>query len=235
VREEYFKIEQGLYQGDMDILEQKELRNVLESYSYEMRNNLDSYGSFEKYLDEPTKKEFLAEINQVVEWLYADGENAPKEEYSTRIAKFRSIGDPVKNRHYYYSELDLYFEQHENAQKDITNKIASKPDLTDMQKEQIGSKQNSAASLMDGVKKDRESKQLFEDPAYKLDDVINCISNLKSETEGIFSLPPPKEKSPDAKMDGDDEKKEEKPAEEADKGKEDVEMKNEEKPAEEAK
>jgi len=40
---------------DFDILEMKQLRNNLEAYSYEMRNNLDSYGSFEKYLDEPTK------------------------------------------------------------------------------------------------------------------------------------------------------------------------------------
>jgi len=57
----------------------KELRNMLEAYSYEMRNNLDSYGTFEKYLDEATKKTFIAEINEVVEWIYGDGEQAPLE------------------------------------------------------------------------------------------------------------------------------------------------------------
>jgi len=115
----------------MDILEQKELRNVLESYSYEMRNNLDSYGTFEKYLDDETKKTFLAEINVVVDWIYGDGESAPLEEYKTRIAKFRAIGDPVKARHFYYSELDLYFEQHATAQKEISNKLAIKTELTE--------------------------------------------------------------------------------------------------------
>lgn len=49
-------MENILRDGDMDILEMKELRNSLEAYSYEMRNNLDSYGTWEKYLDEPTKK-----------------------------------------------------------------------------------------------------------------------------------------------------------------------------------
>lgn len=103
--------------------------------------------------------------------------------------------------------------------------MAVKTQLTDMQKEQIVTKQSSAQSLMDGVKKDRESKQLYEDPAYILDDVINTISNLKRECEGIFSLPPPVEKkTDDVKMDD-----AEKPAEN---GEKDVEMKNEEKPAE---
>jgi len=59
----------------------KALRNDLEAYSYEMRNNLDSYGTLEKYLDDETRGTFIAEINQVVDWIYGDGETAPKEEY----------------------------------------------------------------------------------------------------------------------------------------------------------
>jgi heat shock protein 4 len=74
-----------------------------------MRSKLDSYGTFEKYLDEPTKATFTAEINQVVEWIYGDGENATKEEYLTKLTKFQQIGEPIKQRHFYYSELDIYF------------------------------------------------------------------------------------------------------------------------------
>lgn len=47
---------------------------------------------------------------------------------------------------------------------------------------------------MDGVKADRAAKQLFQDPAYNLDQIINGLSALKKETEGIFNLPPPKPK-----------------------------------------
>ena len=72
------------------------MKNDLEAYSYDMRNNLDSYGTLEKYLEESKKTTFMAEINQVVEWLYADGDDAPAEEYSTKLAKFKAIGDPVK-------------------------------------------------------------------------------------------------------------------------------------------
>ncbi len=87
-RKEFFEMENIFCMEDEDLLERKYLRNNLEAYSYEMRNNLDSYGTFEKYLDEETKKTFIAEINVVVEWIYADGENASKVEYKTKLDKF---------------------------------------------------------------------------------------------------------------------------------------------------
>lgn len=62
-RRTFFDVEEQMVREDDDILEMKYLRNTLEAYSYEMRNNLDSYGTFEKYLDEPTKASFIAEIN----------------------------------------------------------------------------------------------------------------------------------------------------------------------------
>ena len=110
-RRDFIDFENKLREQDMDILEIKELKNTLEAYSYDMRNNLDSYGSLEKYLEEQQRAAFLKEINEVVDWLYGDGETASKEEYKTRIDKFRKIGDPVKQRHFYYGELDLYFAQ----------------------------------------------------------------------------------------------------------------------------
>jgi len=40
---------------DHTILEVKAFRNELESFSYDMRTNLEPYGNLEKYVDEPTK------------------------------------------------------------------------------------------------------------------------------------------------------------------------------------
>jgi hypothetical protein len=74
-----------------------------------LRNNLDSYGSWEKYLAEDAKAKLLPEINEVVEWIYGDGESAPKNEYKDKLAKFKLIGEPCKNRHFYYGELDIYY------------------------------------------------------------------------------------------------------------------------------
>lgn len=131
VRTAFFEIENTLTAEDEDLLEMKALRNGLEAYAYEMRNNLDSYGSFEKYLDEPTRTSFLAELNQVVEWIYGEGESAPKNEYRARLEKFRTIGEPVRNRFNYYSELDIYFEQFDKLAAAINEKLASIEHLTD--------------------------------------------------------------------------------------------------------
>jgi len=52
------------------------VKNDLEAYAYEMRDKCGSYGSLEKYIDPETKDGFLAKVNECVDWLYGDGENA---------------------------------------------------------------------------------------------------------------------------------------------------------------
>ena len=198
----------------MDILEVKELKNTLEAYSYDMRNNLDSYGSLEKYLEDGQRAAFLKEINEVVDWLYGDGEAASKEEYKVRIDKFKKIGDPVKQRHFYYGELDLYFGQFDQISANIKSKLESIAHLTDAQKETVTKKHEEAQKFMDGVKADRAGKQLFQDPAYTLDQILTTFNLVKSETDAIFNAPPPKpkEEKKDEKMEDATEKKEGEPA-----------------------
>lgn len=84
-----------------------------------MRGNIDSYGSLEKYIDPVVKVSFLQEIEEVVGWLYADGEFASKEEYTKRLDRFKQIGEPVKARHLYYTELDVYLTQFEKITENI--------------------------------------------------------------------------------------------------------------------
>lgn len=81
MRKQYIEAERQLWSGDLSILKTKEMRNTLEAYSYEMRSNIDQYGSYEKYIDPTTKQKFMEEINQTVEWLYSpQGEQATSSE-----------------------------------------------------------------------------------------------------------------------------------------------------------
>lgn len=57
----------------------KASKNDLESFSYDMRNNINEYGPLEKYIEERERLEYLQKINDTVEWLYGEGENAPRE------------------------------------------------------------------------------------------------------------------------------------------------------------
>jgi len=86
VRKQYIEAERQLWAGDLGVLKIKEMRNTLEAYSYEMRSNLDQYGSLEKYIDPNLKQKFMDELNQTVEWLYSDqGEQATQQELQVRI------------------------------------------------------------------------------------------------------------------------------------------------------
>ena len=153
------------------ILDLKQARNDLEAYSYEMRSNLDSYGSFEKYLDAETKATFVAEINVVVDWIYGEGESSTLEEYNKRLSKFREIGEPVKQRHFYYTELDVYFSQIEDLKKKILLKADTIEHITDEQKDLITKKVDAAETFFAGVQADRAAKQLHENPAYNINQI----------------------------------------------------------------
>lgn len=77
--------EKAMFQTDMNILQLKAVKNDLEAYAYRMRDICGSYGSHEKYIDPSIKDQFLAQVSQVVDWIYGEGENATLEEYSSKL------------------------------------------------------------------------------------------------------------------------------------------------------
>lgn len=53
------------------------------------------------------------------------------------------------------------------------------------------SKHQVAQDFIDKVKADKAAKELHQDPAFTLDQIISTLNLVKKETEGIFNLPPP--------------------------------------------
>ena len=67
----------------------------------------------------------------------------------------------------------------------------------------MNKKMQAAKDFVEKVKADRAAKELYQDPAFKLDDVIHNNTYLKKEVDLIFNAPPPKpkeEKKEDEKM-----------------------------------
>jgi len=99
VRKQYIEAEKALWAGDLGILRIKEMRNTLEAYCYDMRSNIEQYGTLEKYIEPKLKDKFIEEINKTVEWLYDDeGEQATSQELQVRITHFKQMGEPIKQR-----------------------------------------------------------------------------------------------------------------------------------------
>lgn len=81
MRKQCLEAENKFFAADQEILDTKLTKNNLETYCYDMRSKIDSYGALEKYIDPNVKDTMLKEINEVVEWLYDAGESSTKDEY----------------------------------------------------------------------------------------------------------------------------------------------------------
>jgi hypothetical protein len=88
----------------------KAIKNELESFTYDMKNNIDSYGPYEKYVEDNIRQDFLKKLNETVEWIYGEGQTAPKEAFKQRLDEFKKIGVPIKKRYRFHTEIEPYFE-----------------------------------------------------------------------------------------------------------------------------
>ena len=180
----------------MDILLIKSVKNDLEAYSYDMRDKCGSYGALEKYIDPAVKDEFLKKVGEVVDWLYGEGENAPLKDYQTKLGEFKEVGEPIKKRHWYYTEVVSILSSYDNVTQNVIKRTAEIEHLTDEQKETIGKKVTTCTEVIDKAKADIAAKKTWEDPAYTLEQVQSYIQLCISETDSIFNAPPPKKEEP---------------------------------------
>lgn len=73
---------------DLGILHLKEISNDLEACAYDLRNNLDSYGSYEAYMDPAQKESVLKQVNETVDWIYDEQKQATLQDYEAKMKVF---------------------------------------------------------------------------------------------------------------------------------------------------
>ena len=146
-----------MFAADKLILDTKMTKNRLESYCYDMRNNIDSYGSLEKYVDPAVKETILKEINEVVEWLYDAGESTTKEEYETRLQKFSAVGEPAKSRAFYWQEYQSELAKFQPLVDKMNQRLASEEcaHLNDEQRASCLKSYEAARAYFEKVEADR--------------------------------------------------------------------------------
>ena len=88
----------------------KEAKNDLESYIYDLRANIDSYGTLEKYIDPSIKDKVLSEVQTAADWIYSATE-AGIDDFRNKLQDFKRIGDPVRARFNFYSEIGALAER----------------------------------------------------------------------------------------------------------------------------
>lgn len=124
VKQQFITAEAGWFNEDESILEFKAVKNELESFVYDMRNNIQEYGNLEKYIDPSVKGEYLNQLNQAVDWIYGDGQSASKDTYKEKLAQFKKVGLPVKARAAFYEDFPIVVDQLQTYQQEINDKLA---------------------------------------------------------------------------------------------------------------
>jgi len=94
---EALELEASMFNEDRLITETADKRNELESYIYSMRDKLDDDLKEYSLKDEKDKLKLL--LTESEDWLYGDGFDSTKSEYTRKIDTLRLISDKIEKRY----------------------------------------------------------------------------------------------------------------------------------------
>ena len=209
-------LEDQLWADDRKILDLKEAKYVLESFTYEMKNGVAEYGNYEHYIEPSLKPTFLENLLATEEWIYADGENAPLEEQRARLEALQSIGNPIKARWRFRNEFEDYVSIYQKFRTKATAQMAEVAHLTDEQRNQINDKCAVLEQHFMELRSQLETKPKHEDIGCTLSQLDNKQMLLEAEVNAILSSKPPApKKEEEKKEEGAEEGKAEEPAADA--------------------
>ncbi|CAO3612752.1 unnamed protein product [Cunninghamella blakesleeana] len=92
----YTEKESQMNATDKLIIATEAAKNSLEEYGYDMRDKI--MGPYSDYIDPSIKDKFADDLNQVVDWIYDEGDDQPKSVYVEKLDGLKAIGNPVVER-----------------------------------------------------------------------------------------------------------------------------------------
>lgn len=198
-------LEEQLMIEDRKILDLKEAKYMLESFTYEMKNGLDQYGNLEHFIDPTLKAAYQENLAATEAWIYAEGENAPLEDQRSRLEALKAIGLPVKNRYHFRADFPSYVGLFQKAERGFQERMGEVAHLTEEQRTSIVEKCALMQQYYMDLQSQIENKPKHDDLTATLADVENKQMLFEAEVNSILSTPPPAPKK-------EEEKKAEEPA-----------------------
>jgi hypothetical protein len=197
-RNDFHKKESDWFGQDHAILDFKATKNELESFTYELKTNLESYGPYEAYLEPAKRAETLQRLQQTIDWIYGDGKTAPAQQFKDRLDHFKQIGKAVRQRYLLRSEFPFFQEQFNNYSQEINDMLANSATMGDETRQDIMTKYTEMESYFNVVQQMLGSKLPHEDVGISVSEVQNKYENFKIVIHGLFTAPPPPKPQPKA-------------------------------------
>ncbi|KRF97623.1 uncharacterized protein Dwil_GK17034, isoform B [Drosophila willistoni] len=106
----YTQQEHKMIGNDQKETERIDAKNALEEFVYDMRNKLQG-GPLERFVVENVRSNIVAQLNDLENWLYEDGEDCEREIYTSRLQSLQQQTDPIKARAHDYELCPAVFEE----------------------------------------------------------------------------------------------------------------------------
>ncbi|KAJ3435685.1 hsc70cb isoform g-related [Anaeramoeba flamelloides] len=228
--EELIKIEYEIEVQNKIIVEKLNMKNSLESYIYDLRNNL--WTTWKSFVSEKKVNEIMGDLDKMEDWIYGDGFDVSKDEYENRLKTLKKEGDPIQYRFEESQKRPQLF-QTIHSQVKLCLENLKKDEFDHLEEDDTAKIENYCKEMKDWAAKKQEQqkkKQLYEDIVISSQEIQNKFKEFFNNCKVIFSKPRPEPKKEEKKEEEkkDEEKKdEEKKEEKKDEDKKDEEKKDE--------
>ncbi|KAI8139347.1 heat shock protein 70 family [Fennellomyces sp. T-0311] len=224
--DQYAERESQMASNDRLIFATEAAKNSLEEYGYEMRDKID--GPYSEYIDPAIKDQFGQDLNAVVDWIYDEGDDQPKSVYVEKLEALKKIGNPVQER---YREA----EERPRAERSLratiqryTQEAMSSDDkyshIPPQEKQDIVDRCDRARRWLDEQLAKQEKVPKHDTPIVLSQNIYQEENAVAAFATPILNKPKPAPKPAEDTPMAEGEKNEEKPAEETEAKKDDMDI-----------
>lgn len=205
--ESYYALEGRMNYKDKLVKDTLNVKNSLETYIYESRDQLQSANGWKTYSTEAESANILDLGQKTEEWLYNDGHDQTKDVYSTKLESMEKACNPVKSRMNKYLELRRLLNIANEKLHYFSNAVPTEPEkYSHLTQEEVGNITNFVQSYTAYFKESQmklTSVNLNTEPPVKVEQFQEKLRELEKECTAILNKPkpaPPKEEKKDEKM-----------------------------------
>eukprot|EP01034_Spumella_vulgaris_P024133 gene24133-30443_t len=181
---------------DRLITETADKRNELEAYLYSMRDKLD--GALKTFGSPAEKDKLKALIQAAEDWLYGDGFEATKKEYSTKLEELRAISNLMEFRSNETQNrpaaIDSLKKQIEMCKNFSTNYDESKAHITEEERNKLRKEIDNTESWMYDMISKQGDLRSYMDPVLTSESINNRRNDLFKVSKPIMTKPKPEVK-----------------------------------------
>jgi len=199
--EEYKKQEQAMQNADELAIATAEARNALESYSYDAQGKLQyDFSEWVEFASEEEKTKLLAMVDEVLAWLYGEGDSATRETYQTKLNELQVLGSPIELRKTESEAREPAIQELMEAIKYYKAFVNTKEEkyahISEEQRQKVTDKINETEDWLNKMTTKQQELPKTADPVLLSSEISNKKEALTLFSNVIVNTPVPKKTEP---------------------------------------